>query len=65
MWRHYLIGKIFVLMSDHIGLRYLFYQLNMNARKARWLATISEFDFEVRYTKGKENMVVYALSRHI
>ena len=24
MWRHYLLGKSFTLMSDHNGLRYLF-----------------------------------------
>ena len=24
MWRHYLLGKRLVLMSDHNGLRYLF-----------------------------------------
>jgi len=24
MWRHYLLGRRFVLMSDHSGLRYLF-----------------------------------------
>ena len=23
MWRHYLLGRWFVLISDHIGLRYL------------------------------------------
>eukprot|EP00253_Pinus_taeda_P035159 PITA_35159 len=48
MWRHYLLGRRFVLMSDHIGLRYLFDQLNLNFRQARWFATISEFDFEIR-----------------
>jgi len=63
MWRHYLLGRRFVLMSDHIRLRYLFDQSNLNVRQARWLATISEFDFEIRYIKGKENMVVDALSR--
>ena len=36
-------------MSDHSGLRYLFDQPNLNGRQARWLATISEFDFEIRY----------------
>jgi len=65
MWRHYLLGRIFILMSDHSGLRYLFDQPNMNARQARWLATISEFDFEIRYIKGKENNVVDALSRRV
>jgi len=53
MGRHYLLIWKFVLMSDHIRFRYLFDQLNMNPREARWLAMISEFDFEIRYIKGK------------
>ena len=60
MWRHHLIGKIFLLMSDNIGLKYLFDQQNMNARKARWLASLSEYDFEIKHIKGKENKVVDA-----
>ena len=28
MWRHHLIGKIFLLMSDNISLNYLFDQKN-------------------------------------
>ena len=54
-WRHYLLCRRFTLMSDQHGLRYLFDQLNMNARKARWFATIRELYFEIRYIKGKEN----------
>jgi len=53
MWRHYLLGRQFVLMSDHIRLRYLFDQLNLNAKHARWLAMPHEFDFKIRYIKGK------------
>jgi len=52
-------------MSDHSGLRYLFDQSNLNVRYARWLATISEFDFDIRYIKGKENQVADALSRKV
>ena len=52
-----------MLMSDHIGLRYLFNQLNLNAKQDRCLATINEFDFEIRYIKRKENRVEDALSR--
>jgi len=52
MWRHYLLGRIFTLMTDHNGLRYLFDQLNLNARKAIWLTTLSEFKFTIRYIKG-------------
>ena len=37
-------------------------QSNLNARKARWLAFLSEHDFEIQHIKGKENRVVDALS---
>ena len=52
-------------MSDHSGMWYLFDQLNLNDRQAWWLAMISEFDFEIRYIKGKANRVVDALSRQV
>ena len=65
MWRHYLLGRRFVLMSDHSGLRYLFDQPNLNAMQAIWLATLSDFDCEIRYIKGKENKVADSLSRKV
>jgi hypothetical protein len=63
MWRHYLMGMKFVLMTDHYGLRHLFDQPKLNARQARWMALLSEFDFEIKHIKGKENKVVDALSK--
>lgn len=52
-------------MSDHSGLRYLFDQRNLNARQARWLVTINDFDFDIRYMKGKEKKVADSLSRGV
>jgi hypothetical protein len=63
MWRHYLLGRKFILMTNHSGLRYLFDQPKLNTRQARWMALLSEFDFEIKHIKGKENKVVNALSR--
>jgi len=65
MWRNYLVDRMFVLMSDHSGLRYLFNQMNLSFRQARWLATIIEFESEIWYIKGKENMFAYAFSRRV
>ena len=62
MWCHHLIGRKFILMIDNKGLKYLLDQPNLNARKARWLAFLSEYDFEIQHIKGKENKVVYALN---
>ena len=53
MWRHYLLGRRFVLMTDHSGLRYLFDQPKINASKSRWMDLLSEFDFEIKHIKGK------------
>jgi hypothetical protein len=65
MWRHYLMGKKFELRTDHIGLKYLFEQLTLNDRQRRWLEFLSEFDFDIKHIKGKENKVVDALSRRV
>ena len=65
MWRHYLMGRRFELRTDHCGLKYLFDQPTLNARKARWLEILCEFDFEIKHIKGKENKVADALSRKV
>ena len=65
MWMHYLMGIIFELRTDHCGLKYLFDQPTLNARKARWLEFLCEFDFQIKHIKGNKNKVVYALIRKV
>jgi hypothetical protein len=65
MWRHYLTGKSFELITDHSGLKYLFEQPILNSRKIIWLEFLSEYDFDINHIKGKENKVVDALSRRV
>jgi hypothetical protein len=64
-WRHYLMGKKFELRTDHNGLKYLFDQPTLNARKIRWLEFLCEYDFDIKHIKGKENKVVDALNRKV
>ena len=52
-------------MSDNISLKYLFDQQNLNARQVRWLSFLSEYDFEIKHLKGKENKVANTLSHHV
>jgi hypothetical protein len=63
MWRHYLMGRGFVIMTYHCGFRYLFDQPILNARQAIWMVILSEFDFKIKHIKGKENRVVDSLSK--
>jgi hypothetical protein len=62
MWKHYIMGKKFLLLTNNSGVKYLFSQPYLNARQARWLVFLSEFNFEVRHIKGKENTVADVLS---
>jgi hypothetical protein len=64
-WRHYLIEKKFELRIDHNGLKYLFDQPALNARKIRWLEFLCEYDFDIWHIKGKDNKVADALSRKV
>ena len=41
----------------------MFTQPGLNSRQAIWMAFLSEFDFEVKNIKGKENRVVDVLIR--
>jgi hypothetical protein len=57
------MGRRFLILTDKSGVTFLFNQLDLNARQVRWLAFLSEFDFEVQNIKGKENKVAYSLSQ--
>jgi hypothetical protein len=59
------MGKKFELRTDHNSLKYLFDQPTLNARQIRWLEFLCEYDFDIKYIKGKDNKVVDALSRNV
>ena len=46
-----------------MSLKYLFEKLDLNTWQARWLDFLSEYHFELKHIKGKENKIVDALSR--
>ena len=48
-------------MTCNKGLKYLLDQPNLNARQARCLAFLSEYNLEIQHIKGKENKVVDSL----
>eukprot|EP00253_Pinus_taeda_P016981 PITA_16981 len=65
MWRHYLVGRKFLLLTDHHSLTNYFSQPTLNARQARWVDFLSGFDFEINHLQGKENRVADALSQKV
>jgi hypothetical protein len=63
VWRHYLLGNLVHIYTDHKSLKYLFTQPDLNMRHRRWLELIKDYELEGHYHPRKENIVAYALSR--
>jgi hypothetical protein len=62
LWRHYLMGTYYNIYTDHKSPRYIFTQDDLNMRQKRWLELIKDYDLEVQYHPGKDNVVADALS---
>ena len=61
--REYLEGYHFTVLSDHLALKWLEKMDNPSVRLARWAMELWQWDFEVKYRKGTENLVADALLR--
>jgi hypothetical protein len=62
-WQHYLWPKEFVIHSDHESLKHLRTQNKLNRRHAKWDEFIESFSYVIKHKKGKDNIIVDALSR--
>ncbi|KRH93153.1 putative LTR retrotransposon, partial [Pseudoloma neurophilia] len=54
-FRHYLLGKEFLLRTDHKSLTYLHTCKNPTSRMLRWALRIQEYQFKVEYLEGPKN----------
>ena len=63
-FRVYLIGRHFIIYTDHQALRYVYNMPKASIRVLRWIMRLSEFDFEVRYREGKSNINGDVMSRY-
>ena len=62
-WRPYLLGRHFIIKTNHFSLKYLLEQKWSSAFQNKWLPKLLGYDYEIQYKQGKENLVADGLSR--
>ena len=64
-FRHYLYSSKFSIVTDHTALKWLLNSTSesMNKRLERWKITLSEYDFEIIYRKGRLHLNTDAFLR--
>jgi hypothetical protein len=63
LWCPYLLGKCFQIKTDHQSLKYFLEQRPSSPEQQKWVTKLFGYDYEIIYKKGKDNVVVDALSR--
>ncbi|KAH9706417.1 Endonuclease [Citrus sinensis] len=63
VWRHYLLGSHFVILTDNVAMSYFQTQKKLSPKQVRWQEFLAEFDYRLEYKPGKANVVADALSR--
>lgn len=62
-FRHYLLGRPFMLRTDHGSLTWLQSFKEPEGQLARWLEQLQEFDFQIMHRRGRSHGNADALSR--
>ena len=63
VWRHYLLGSHFVILTDNVATSYFQTQKKLSPKQDRWQDFLTEFDYRLEYKPKKANIVADALSR--
>ncbi len=64
-FRDIVFGYRIIIYTDHSPITEIFKGRNLNGRLARWYLTIHAYSPEVKYTKGRQNVLPDALSRNV
>ena len=62
-WHPYLLGNHFRIRTDHQSLKYFLEQQVSSPTRHKWVSKLMVYDYEITYKKGKDNIMVDALSR--
>ncbi|CAG2254324.1 unnamed protein product [Mytilus edulis] len=63
-FRHYLLGRKFLLRTDHGSLRWIFAFKDPQGQLARWIESLSQYNFDIQHRPGTKHSNADAMSRN-
>lgn len=63
-FKYHLVGQYFDILSDNQALSFLLKCKMSNKHMSRWIVAIQEYDFSIKYTKARENLIAYTVSHY-
>jgi hypothetical protein len=62
-WRTYLIGRHFIIKTDHQSLKHFLDARTSTLAQQKWLTKLLGYDYTISYKRGVKNRIADALSR--
>ena len=62
-WRHYLLGRQFIIKTNHRSLKHLMDHVIQTPKQHHYLSKLLGFNYTIVYKPGRDNVVADALSR--
>ena len=62
-FRPYILRSHVIIHIDHAAVKYLMAKKEAKPRLIRWVLLLQEFDLEIKYKKGRDNVITDHLSR--
>ena len=62
-FRPYILGSHVIIHTDHAAIKYLMAKKEVKLRLIRWVLLLQEFDLEIKYKKGSDNVIADHLLR--
>ena len=62
-FRPYILGSHVIMHANHVAIKYMMAKKDAKPRLIKWVLLLQEFDLEIKYKEGSDNVIADHLPR--